>query len=143
MVYKILIHMMFALHLSECQELTYLWETCVLFHSLSYFILFFCFLGLQVWHMEFPRLEVKSELQLLVYVTAMAMRDLSMSAAYTTAHGKAGSLTHWVRPGIEPVSSQIWLVSHLFLLRHNRNSPLSYFRLLSLYVLWQTYLLDL
>ena len=25
--------------------------------------------------------------------------------AYTTAHSNAGSLTHWVRPGIEPVSS--------------------------------------
>ena len=27
------------------------------------------------------------------------------SVTYTTAHGNAGSLTHWVRPGIEPVSS--------------------------------------
>ena len=26
---------------------------------------------------------------------------------YTTAHGNAGSLTHWVRPGIEPTSSWI------------------------------------
>ena len=26
---------------------------------------------------------------------------------YTTAHGNAGSLTHWGRPGIEPVSSWI------------------------------------
>ena len=28
-------------------------------------------------------------------------------AVYTTAHGNAGSLTHWVRPGIEPASSWI------------------------------------
>ena len=35
---------------------------------------------------------VKSELQL---------------PAYTTAHGNAGSPTHWARPGIEPASS--WL----------------------------------
>ena len=29
------------------------------------------------------------------------------SATYTTAHGNARSLTHWVRPGIEPASSWI------------------------------------
>ena len=28
------------------------------------------------------------------------------SATYTTAHGNAGSLTHWARPGIEPASSR-------------------------------------
>ena len=28
-----------------------------------------------------------------------------MSATYITAHGNAGSLTHWVRPGIEPATS--------------------------------------
>ena len=37
------------------------------------------FLGLQVWHMEVPRLEVESELQLL---------------DYATAHGNTGTLTH-------------------------------------------------
>ena len=37
-----------------------------------------------------------------------------MSATYTTAHGKAWSLTHWVRPGIGPASSWIliWFVNH-------------------------------
>ena len=43
-------------------------------------------------HVEVPRLRVKSDLQLL---------------AYTTAHSNAGSLTHWVRPGIKPASSCI------------------------------------
>ena len=28
-----------------------------------------------------------------------------MSVTYTTAHGNAGSFTHWVRPGIEPTIS--------------------------------------
>ena len=42
--------------------------------------------------MEFPRLGVQLELQL---------------PAYTTAHGNARSLTHWMRPGIEPASSWI------------------------------------
>ena len=31
-----------------------------------------------------------------------------MSATYTTAHGNTGSLTHWVRPGIKPLSS--WML---------------------------------
>ena len=30
---------------------------------------------------------------------------LDMSATYTTAHGNTGSLTDWVRPGIEPATS--------------------------------------
>ena len=29
----------------------------------------------------------------------------AVSAAYTTAHGNARSLTHWTRPGIEPTTS--------------------------------------
>jgi len=32
-------------------------------------------------------------------------RIWAMSATYTTAQGHARSLTHWVRPGMEPVSS--------------------------------------
>ena len=40
------------------------------------FILFV--LGLQVWHMEVPKLGVKSEPQLLAYATAIATRDLSL-----------------------------------------------------------------
>ena len=37
---------------------------------------FFFFLGPHLWHMEVPRLGVKSELQLLA--TAMTMQDLSL-----------------------------------------------------------------
>jgi len=37
----------------------------------------FCFLGLNPWHMEVPRLGVESKLQLLVYTTATATQDLS------------------------------------------------------------------
>ena len=43
--------------------------------------------------MEDPRLGVQSELQL---------------PAYTTAHSNAGSLPHWARLGIEPVS--LWIL---------------------------------
>ena len=31
-----------------------------------------------------------------------------MSVTYTTAHSNAGTLTHWVRPGIEPVT--LWFL---------------------------------
>ena len=52
------------------------------------------FLGMNPWHMEVPRLGVGVESELQLH-------------AYARAHGKAGSLTHWVVPGIEPVSSWI------------------------------------
>ena len=45
--------------------------------ELLLFYFLFCFLGPHPWHMEVPRLEVKSELQLLAYTTATATPDLS------------------------------------------------------------------
>ena len=57
--------------------------------------------------MEVPRLEVISELQLLTYATATAMRDPGWVMTYTTAHGNAGCLTHCVGPGIEHQSSWV------------------------------------
>ena len=39
------------------------------------FIYLFCFLGPNLWHMEVPRLGVKSELQLLAYTTAITTWD--------------------------------------------------------------------
>ena len=41
-----------------------------------------------MWHMEVPRLEAESELQLLAYTTATSESHLT----YTTAHDSAGSL---------------------------------------------------
>ena len=46
------------------------------------------------------------------------MQDWSVT--YTIAHGNAGSLTHWKRPGIEPASS--WILVRLVLLSHDGNS---------------------
>jgi len=57
-----------------------------------------------VWHMEVPRLGVKSEMQVPAYATATAMWDLSRHCNLITAHSNARSLTHSVRPGIEPTS---------------------------------------
>ena len=41
------------------------------------FFSFFCFLGPHLWHMEVPRIEVESELQLLAYAIDTAMGDPS------------------------------------------------------------------
>ena len=43
----------------------------------AFFFLFLYFLGPHPWHMEVPRLGVKSELKLPAYTTATATRDLS------------------------------------------------------------------
>ena len=65
---------------------------------------FFVFLGLYPRHMEVPRLEVESELQLWAYTTATATLDPSctVSATCTTAHGN-GILNALSKPGIKPV----------------------------------------
>ena len=74
----------------------------VLLFSLPY-LLFFFFLRLHPWHMEASRPGVESELQLPL----PQPQQLGIRVTYTTAHGNAGSLNHWVRPGIEPESSWI------------------------------------
>ena len=68
---------------------------------------FLFFLGPHPQHMEVSRLGVKLELQLLAYTTAKESRIRAKSATYITAHSNAGSLIHWARPGIKPMSSCI------------------------------------
>ena len=51
---------------------------------------FFCILGPHLWHMEDPRLGIKSELQLPTYITATATQN--QSCICDLHH--AGSLTH-------------------------------------------------
>ena len=81
--------------------------TCVFF---SFFFPFFFRAAL--WHMEVPRLGVKLELRLLAYTTATATPDLSCSYdLHHKAHGNAGSLACWMRPGIEPASLWILFIS--------------------------------
>ena len=46
------------------------------------------------------------------------------SAAYTTAHSNAGSLTHWGRPGIEPASS--WILVRSITAEPQRELPVSH-----------------
>ena len=61
-------------------------------HSEAHFFSF-CFLGLYLWHMEVPRLEVELELQLLAYTTATATEYLSHIGDLYHIHGHIGSLT--------------------------------------------------
>ena len=69
---------------------------------------FFVFLGLHLWHMEVPSLEVESELQLLAYTTVTAMLDPSRSLNLPQLVTMMDPLNHWVRrPGVKPASSCI------------------------------------
>ena len=70
-----------------------------------FFLVFLPFLGPLPWHMEIPRLEVELELHLPVMPEPQQLRIWAASATFTTAHGNAGFLTHWVRPGIKPATS--------------------------------------
>ena len=78
---------------------------------------FFFLLGPNPWHMEVLRLGVESELQLpaCIYHSHSSTRSKLFlwptpqftAMLCTTAHSNARSLTHWVRSGIEPLSSWV------------------------------------
>ena len=82
---------------------------CIYLFFLTWIFFFFfwsfVFLGPYPWHMEVPRLGVKLELRLPAYTTATATWDLSHVCDLHHSHSSAGSLTHWLRPGIEPTTS--------------------------------------
>ena len=88
----------------------------LVFMSMFYFSFYSC-----TWETcMFPRPGVESELQM--WPTPQPWQYQIWAASMTTAaYGNTRSLTHWVRPGIEPTSSQIrcWLFN---LLSHNCNS---------------------
>ena len=73
---------LYMLCIALFQDLIHLWDEFWLlirsgfFLFVCLFVCFFCFLGLNMWHMEAPRLVVESELDLLVYATATATWDL-------------------------------------------------------------------
>ena len=74
----------------------------------SYSYIFFLFLGPHCQHMEVPRLGVESELCCQPAPQPQPCRIWAAPVTYTTAHGDAGSLTHWWRPGIK--SSSLWIL---------------------------------
>ena len=71
--------------------------------------IFFSFLLLHLQHMEVLSPEVKSELQLWPTPQSWQHWIWATSVIYTTASNNVRSLTHWVRPGIKPTSSETTL----------------------------------
>ena len=64
------------------------------------------YLGPHPQHMEFPNLGVESAVATgLRHNHSNSVRIQAAFATYTTTYSNAGSLTHWVKPGTEPVSS--------------------------------------
>ena len=74
------------------------------------FLNVFVFLGLQPWHMEVPRLGLNRSSSCQSMPQPLQIRGAS--ATHTRAYGNAGSLTHWARAGIEPMSS--WVLVGFF-----------------------------
>ena len=85
--------------LSHAPPATIFWISEVLF-------CFLLLLGLHMRHMEVPRLRVELD-SCRPMPQPRQLGIQAVSVTYTTAHGNAGSLTHWARPGIEPESSRI------------------------------------
>ena len=69
-----------------------------------YFFIFY-FLGPHLWHMRFPGLGLNQSCCCRPTPQPWQYRIQAVSATYTTAHGNARSLPHWVRPGMEPATS--------------------------------------
>ena len=75
--------------------------------SEDFFFFFFGFLGTHPWYMEVSRLGVKSDYRCQPPPQLQQCQIRATSVTFTTAHANEGSLTHWVRPGIELASSWI------------------------------------
>ena len=91
--------------------------TCHIYFSKYFVILqihaiFFSFLGPHLQHMEVPRLE-----------SNQSCSRQPIPQPWQQWFQTAGSLTHWLRPGIKPTSSQT-LCQVLNLLSHNGNSSM-------------------
>ena len=72
-----------------------------------FFFLSLFFLEPHPQHMEVPRLGVYWSCSRQPAPEPQQCRIWATSATYTTAHGNTRSITHWARPGMEPVSSWI------------------------------------
>ena len=83
-----------------------------------FLVLFFCFLGPHLRHVEVPRLGVKLELELL--------------ACHSHSYHNTRSLAHWVRPGITSACS--WILVRF--LTGWAQQELQHFELLLIYCSW-------
>ena len=82
---------------------------------ISFFSLFFpfCFLGLNPWHMEVPRLGVESEIQLPVYTTVTATQDLSHICILHHS-----SWQHWILGPLSEARDQTHILIDTSLVRY-------------------------
>ena len=85
------------------------WQMYMYYENIFILFIYFFFLGPHSRHMEVSRLGVKSGARAagLPHNHSNSGSRLHLRSTYTTAHGNARCLTHWVRPGIEPTSSWI------------------------------------
>ena len=74
--------------------------------SILYLFIYFSLLGPHPRHMEVPRLGVKFR-AIAAYATVTATWDLSCVCDLPHSSQHAGSLTQWMRQGMEPASSLI------------------------------------
>jgi len=92
-----------------------------------FFILFyFCFLGPHAWHMEVPRIGIKSELQLqlLAYDTPTATPDPSH-----ICNLHHSSQQHWILKPLSEASNQNWVLTDTSRVHYHwarMATPLSY-----------------
>ena len=75
------------------------------------FKFFFSLLWSHLQHVEVPRQGVESEVQLLAYTIVRATWDLSRYCNVRHSLKKHHNLTHWARPGIEPMLKDTMLGS--------------------------------
>ena len=99
----------------------------------NWFTFFFFFLGLNLWHMEVPRLGDESELQLPAYTTATAKQDLSIVCNLQHSSWQHGILNPLQGQGLNPQPHGSWLDS--FPLCHDGNSRFTLFFKLP-FILW-------
>ena len=85
-----------------------------------FFFFFFWLLGPHSWHMEVPRLGVELKLQLPDYTT-----EMQNPSCVCDPHGNAGTLAHWARPGIKPMSS--WIPVRFLSVEHRHGNSVFLF----------------
>ena len=75
-----------------------------IYYYYYYYYYYYVSLGLYLRHTEVPRLGVQSNQSCWPMAQTQKCGIRAASVTYTTAHSNARSLTHGVRPGIEPTS---------------------------------------
>ena len=87
---------------------------------------FSIFWGPHPQHMEVPRLGSIRSCSHWPTPKPQQRGIRAVSVNYTTAHSNVGSLTHWVRPGIEPASS--WILVRFVTTEPQRKLQISAFK---------------